>query len=65
MQVPFTTKTKDATETMEPHFHGKCSLALKIEDLEHTLKENNKKNMTSFLEYQRKGNNWTLSERRR
>lgn len=51
MQVPFTTKTKDATETMEPHFHGKYSLALKIEDLEQTLKENNKKNMTSFLEY--------------
>jgi hypothetical protein len=34
MQVRFTKEKKDATETVEPHFHGKCHVALKMEDVD-------------------------------
>jgi hypothetical protein len=62
MQVRFTKEKKDATETVEPYFHGKCHVALKMEDLDKSLQESNKKIMTSFLEYQREGSNWTLDK---
>lgn len=47
---------------MEHYFHGGCHIALKVEDLDQSLKDSNKKTMTSFLEYQRQGSNWTLDK---
>ena len=62
MQVRFKKEKKDRTETVEPHFHGRCHVALKVDDLEQSLQDSNKKIMTSFLEYQRQGSNWTLDK---
>ena len=62
MQVRFIKEKKDQTETVESHFHGRCHVALKLEDLEQSLQDSNKKIMTSFLEYQRQGSNWTLDK---
>lgn len=56
MQVCFKKEKKDQTETMEPHFHGRCHIALKVDDLEQSLQDSIKK----ILEYQRQGSNWTL-----
>lgn len=62
MQARFKKEKKDQTETTEPHFHGRCHIALKVDDLEQSLQESIKKIMTSFLEYQRQGSNWTLDK---
>ena len=62
MQVRFKKEKKDQTETVEPHFHGRCHVALKVDDLEQSLQDSDKKIMTSFLEYQRQGSNWTLDK---
>lgn len=62
MQARFKKEKKDQTETVEPHFHGRCHVALKVDDLEQSLQDSNKKIMTSFLEYQRQGSNWTLDK---
>lgn len=53
MQARFIKEKKNQTETVEPHFHGRCHVALKVEDLEQSFQDSNKKIMTSFLEYQR------------
>ena len=42
MQARFKKEKKDQTETVEPHFLGRCHVALKVDD-------SNKKIMTSFL----------------
>ena len=55
-------KEKDQTETGEPLFHGRCHVALKVDDLEQSLQNSNKKIMTSFLDYQRQSSNWTLDK---
>ena len=60
MQVRFKKEKKDQTETVEPNLHGRCHVALKVDDLEQSLQDSNKKILTSFLKYQRQGSNWTL-----
>jgi hypothetical protein len=62
MQARFKKEKKDQTEKVEPHFHGRCHVALKAEDLEQSLRDSIKKIMTSFLEYQRQGSNWILDK---
>ncbi|KAK3095331.1 hypothetical protein FSP39_013326 [Pinctada imbricata] len=60
MQVRFKKQKGDAIETTEPHFHGRCHILLKPEDIEHSLRESVMKMINSFIEYQREGSNWTL-----
>lgn len=60
MQVRLKKEKTDQAEMVEPYFHGRCHIALKVEDLEQSIKDSNKKVMTSFLEYQRHVSNWTL-----
>lgn len=62
MQVRFKKEKKDQTEMVEPYFHGRCHIALKVEDFEQSIIDSNKKIMPSFLEYQRQGSNWTLDK---
>lgn len=38
MQVRFKKEKKDQTEMVEPYFHGRCHIALKVEDLEQSIK---------------------------
>lgn len=47
---------------VDPYFHGRCHIALKVKDLEQSIKDSSKTVMTSFLEYQRQGSNWTLDK---
>lgn len=49
-------------EVAESHFHGRCFIVLKHEDIEHALRESIKKMMNSFIEYQREGSNWALDK---
>lgn len=62
MQARFKKEKKDQTETVEPHFHGRCHVALKVEYLEKSLQDSSKKTMTSFLDYPRQGSNWILNK---
>lgn len=62
LQARFKKEKKDKMELVEPYFHGRCHIALKVEDLVQSLRDSNKKIMTSFLEYQRQGSNWTLDK---
>lgn len=62
MQVRFKKEKKDQTEIVEPYFHERCHIAIKVEALEQSIKDSNKKIMTSFLEYQRQGSNWTFDK---
>lgn len=62
MQVRFKKEKKDQTKMVESYFHGRCHIALKIEDLEQSKKDSNKKIMTSFLLYQRQGSNRTIDK---
>ena len=60
MKVKMSRKQGDKTETVEPHFRGKCQTALKWEDLDEVMQESIKKVYSSFIEYQRRGSNWTV-----
>lgn len=43
LQVRFTKTRGDQVEVAEPHFHGRCFIVLKREEIEHALKESIKK----------------------
>lgn len=49
-------------ENRGTHFHERCHVTFKVDDLEQSLEDSNKKILTSFLENQRKGSNWTLDK---
>ena len=60
IQVQFKKDKNDRLETVEPHFRGKCQMAIKPEDIADGFQESVKKIHTSFTEYQRQGSNWVL-----
>ncbi|KAK3103044.1 hypothetical protein FSP39_016008 [Pinctada imbricata] len=62
MQVRFSKQRGDQVETTDPFFHGRCHIILKMEDIDMAIKESMKKIMTSFVEYQREGSNWSLDK---
>ena len=62
MQVKLTKSKGDQVETMEPFFHGRCHIVLKLEDIDPAMKESMKEMFTSFLEFQREGGNWTVDK---
>jgi len=62
MQVRLIKSKGDQIETMEPFFHGRCHIVLKLEDIDPATKESMKKMFTSFLEFQREGSNWTVDK---
>jgi len=62
LQVRLTKTKGDQVEVMEPFFHGRCHIVLKLEDIEVAMRESMKKMFTSFLEFQRQGSNWTVDK---
>ena len=60
IQVQFKKDKKDVIETVEPHFRGKCQIALKPDDIKKGFEDSVKKIHTSFMEYQRQGSNCAL-----
>lgn len=62
LQVRFTKTRGDQVEIAEPHFHGRCHIVLKQEDIEHILRESIMMIVNSFVEYQREGSNWALDK---
>ena len=62
LQVRLTKTRGDQVEVMEPHFHGRCHIVLKTEDINEAFRESMKKILTSFMEFHRQGSNWTLDK---